>query len=56
MMRKLVLWSVILTVVVLLSRWGWASETNSCPVCHTNGNILKSLYRPPDMKNAEGEG
>lgn len=55
-MHRRMVWLAVLAVSVLLSGWGWAEEMNSCPICHTNGDILKSLYQPPDMKNAEGEG
>jgi hypothetical protein len=35
---------------------GQAATPESCVTCHTNGNLLKALYRPPALDGGGGEG
>lgn len=59
-MKKIILG---ISAVVMLLAWqaGMAAaapaKKNTCLNCHTNGEILKSLYKPPAVTGAEeGEG
>jgi len=33
-----------------------SSEMSGCIKCHTDEQILKSLYKPPKIDSSEGEG
>jgi hypothetical protein len=59
-MRRIVLG---VAAVFLLAAWlspaafAAPAKKNTCLNCHTNGEILKSLYKPPAMTGGEeGEG
>lgn len=54
--RKIIRWSILLLLAGLFPVFSGAADKNSCLVCHTNEGILKSLYRPPEIKGGEGEG
>jgi len=52
-----------ISAILLLVAWQTGNaaaapaKKNTCLNCHTNGEILKSLYKPPAVTGAEeGEG
>ena len=54
---------IILGVSAVLLLFAWqtggafaAAAKSSCLTCHTNGEIMKSLYKPPSMEGGEAEG
>jgi hypothetical protein len=49
------------SAVLLLLAWQTggalaAQAKNACLSCHTNGTVMKSLYKPPAMEGGEAEG
>jgi hypothetical protein len=56
-MKKIILAA---TAGLLLLVWqgpgSAAPAKNGCLTCHTNGEIMKSLYKPPAMEGGEAEG
>jgi hypothetical protein len=49
---------ILFLILFLLTSWAWASQANhenSCVFCHTNGQLMKTLVKPPVI-SSEGEG
>ncbi|MCX5839096.1 MAG: hypothetical protein NTW71_11350 [Deltaproteobacteria bacterium] len=56
-MKKIILGALAgLLFLVGLGPCFAAQAKNGCLTCHTNGEIMKSLYKPPPMEGGEAEG
>lgn len=51
--RHVIILLVTLCVGIGIARY---AEASSCVTCHTNADIIKSLYHPPSISASEGEG
>ena len=56
MRKERVLSSFLGVAVLLLASLCFAAEPSNCINCHSNGNIMKALHKPPAMPEGEGEG
>lgn len=56
-MKRIILGAVAGVLLLLWQGTGFSAATkNNCLTCHTNGEIMKSLYKPPAMEGGEAEG
>jgi hypothetical protein len=49
--------AAVYATVLLFAIPALAQVKNNCLMCHTNENLMKSMYKPPVLEKAEeGEG
>jgi hypothetical protein len=48
---------IAITSILLLQTLSLvAEEKNNCLICHTSDELMKSLFKPPLLKQIEGKG
>ncbi|HQG33673.1 MAG TPA: hypothetical protein PK175_02215 [Syntrophales bacterium] len=55
-MKKGVFLPAALIVLLIFTVSGLAASGKGCITCHTDGELLKSLYKPPVIDAGAGEG